>query len=287
MPYALASNLTSDANDHASDLLSPAELKAMSVRFEANAAQWLTENAPTAIATTTTMRKPKSGLGRKPKSIVNPFYGFVGCTTHLGRYPVFAMDIIEGIARLDWHDRDIDVGGKSMPLSVRNLVLILESLSIVTNEVVEDLLQLRERHARRYVKAIELIMPWMMKSRPQDLINEMEGIEPEPEASEWDDGDNLHKPSAEELAKLHYDMRTFIEHKSAEEYNNLHTAELAGAKISNMIPLPARKQHPMKVEALGLLNQGINLSEVSRLTGVPRKTLRQWRDASHSQKLAA
>ena len=285
MPHSLASNLTSDANDHTSDLLSPAELKAMSVRFEANAAQWLTENAPTAKATTT--RKPKSGLGRKPKSIVNPFYGFVGCTTHRGRYPVFAMDIIEGIARLDWHDRDIDVGGKSMPLSVRNLVAILESLPVVTNESVENLLQLRERHARRYVKAIELIVPRMMTSRPTPLYNEMEGIEPESKAREWDDGDCLLKPSAEELAKLHYDMRTFTEHKSAEEYNNLHTAELTGANISNMIPLPARKQHPLKAEALGLLNQGINLSEVSRLTGVPRKTLRQWRDASHSQTLAA
>jgi hypothetical protein len=282
MQHALALNLTLHRH---TNLLSPAELEEISARFEASAIQWLTENAPTAKATTT--RKPKSGLGRKPKSIVNPFYGFIGCTTHRGRYPVFAMDIIEGIARLDWHDRDIDVGGKSMPLSVRNLVLILESLSIVTNEVVEDLLQLGERHARRYVKAIELIMPWMMKSRPQDLINEMEGIEPEPKASEWDDGDNLHKPSAEELAKLHYDMRTFTQYKSAEKYDNLHAAKLAGAGTSNVIACPARKQHTKKAEVLNLLSQGVSLSEISRLTGVSRKTVRQWRDAFHSQKLAA
>ena len=282
MQHAHASNLTFHRH---TNLLSPAELEEISARFEASAIQWLKENAPTAKATTT--RKPKSGLGRKPKSIVNPFYGFIGCTTHRGRYPVFAMDIIEGIARLDWHDRDIDVGGKSMPLSVRNLVLILESLSIVTNEVVEDLLQLGERHARRYVKAIELIMPWMMKSRPQDLINEMEGIEPEPKASEWDDGDNLPKPSAEELEKLHYDMRTFTQYKSAEKNDNQHAAKLAGAGTSNLIACPARKQHTKKAEVLNLLSQGVNLSEISRLTGVSRKTVRQWRDVFHSQKLAA
>jgi len=282
MTHALASDLTFHSH---TDLLSPSELEEISARFEASAIQWLTENAPTAKTTTT--RKAKSGLGRKPKSIVNPFYGFIGCTTHRGRYPVFAMDIIEGIARFDWHDRDIDVGGKSMPLSVCNLVLILECLSIVTNNAVEDLLQLRERHARRYVKAIELIIPRMMKSRPKSLYNEMEGIEPEPKACEWDDGDSLLKPSAEELAKLHYDMRTFTQYKSAEEYENLHTAELVGANTSNVIPFPARKQHPKKAEILDLLSQKMNLSAIEKLTGVPRKTIRQWRDALHSQKLAA
>ena len=117
MQHALASNLTSDRH---ANLLSPAKVEAMHARFEANATQWLARNAPT--IKTIEPRQPESGLGRKPKSIVNPFYGFIGCTTHRGRYPVFAMDIIEGIARFDWHDRDLDVGGKSMPLSVRSLM---------------------------------------------------------------------------------------------------------------------------------------------------------------------
>ena len=282
MPHALASNLTSDRN---ANLLSPEDVEAMHARFEANATQWLAKNAPT--IKTIEPRQPESGLGRKPKSIANPFYGFIGCTTHRGRYPVFAMDIIEGIARLDWHNRDLDVGGKSMPLSVRNLVLTLESLSIVTNNAVEDLLQLRERHARRYVKAIELIIPRMMKSRPKSLYNEMEGIEPEPKACEWDDGDSLLRPSAEELAKLHYDMRTFTQYKSAEEYDSLHAAELVGPNTSNVISFPARKQHPKKAVILDLLSQKMNLSAIEKLTGVPRKTIRQWRDALPSQKLAA
>ena len=282
MPHALALNLTSH---HSSDLLSPATLEAMHARFEANAIQWLANNAPT--TSTKPPREQRSASGRKPKVIANPFHALVGKNTYWGLYPVFAMDIIEGIARLDCHDRAIGQGGKSTPLSVRNLAIILESLPRITNEAVEDLLQLRERHARRYVKAVELIIPSMMESRPKSLYNEMEGIEPEPKACEWDDGDSLLKPSAEELAKLHYDMRTFTQYKSAEEYDNLHAAELVGANTSNVIPFPARKQHPKKAEVLDLLSQKINHSAIEKLTGVPRKTIRQWRDALHSQKLAA
>ena len=117
-----------------------------------------------------------SNRGRPPKSIANPFYVFIGPTTSYGRYPLFAMDIIEGIARLDWYDRRTGTGGKSMPLSVRNLVVILEMLEKVTSESVSQTLRLAERHAQRYVKAIELIIPRMMRTRPKSLILDMEEI---------------------------------------------------------------------------------------------------------------
>lgn len=117
-----------------------------------------------------------SNRGRPPKTIANPFYVFIGPTTSYGRYPLFAMDIIEGIARLDWYDRRTGTGGKSMPLSVRNLVIILEMLEKVTSESVSQTLRLAERHAQRYVKAIELIIPHMMRTRPKSLILDMEEI---------------------------------------------------------------------------------------------------------------
>ena len=260
-----------------SDLLSPAELEALNVRIAANADQWLADNAPK--ARTKTPRKPKSERGRKPKMIENPFYGVIGCTTYWGRYPVFAASIIEGVARLDWHNRPIGKGGKSMPLSVRNLAMILESLPFITNETVEDLLQLEERHARRYFKAIQLIVPSMMESRPKSLINEMEGIEPEPKACEWEDWDEACTPSAEELAKLHYDLRTLTEYKTAEEYEEEYPTHLA---IASVVEFPARHQHqrqnPKRQDVMRMLAQGVAVKAIERDTGVSAKTIRKWRD---------
>jgi DNA-binding NarL/FixJ family response regulator len=104
----------------------------------------------------------------------------------------------------------------------------------------------------------------------------MEGIEPEPKPCEWEDLDVLPAPSAEELAKLHYDLRTLTQFKSAEEYEQDHEDELAGAPITNVIAFPVRMQHPKRQEVMGMLAQGLSLSEIERLTGVPRKTIRRW-----------
>ncbi|MEX5352382.1 helix-turn-helix domain-containing protein [Pseudomonas juntendi] len=278
MPYTLALNTpTTTEPTPATNLLSQPELEALNARISANADKWLADNAPKTKSRIE--RKPKSNRGAKPKVIENPFYGFIGCTTYWGRYPAFAMDIIEGIARLDWHDRPTGIGGKSMPLSVRNLVVILESVPAITNEAVEDLLQLGERHARRYVKAIELIVPWMMKSRPQSLINEMDGIEPEPKACEWDDCDDAWAPSAEELAKLHHDLRTLTVYKTAEEYEAEYPIHPINA---NVVTLPTHNQHqrqnPKRQDVMRMLAQGMAVKAIERDTGVSAKTIRKWRD---------
>jgi hypothetical protein len=274
MRHAFALNLTTTSNSPVPGLLSPAELEALNTRFAANAKKWLIENAP--APKTVSQRNLKNASGRKPKAIENPFYMYIGCMTDWGRYPVFALDIIEGIARLDWHGRDIGVGGKSMPLSVRSLTVILESLSVVTTEAVMDLLPLEERHASRYVKAMELIIPRMMECRPKTLRNEMEGVEPKFKPCEWEDWDMLPAPSVEELAKLHYDLRTLTQFKSAEEYERDHEDELSGARFTKLIAFPVRKQHPKRHEVMGMLAQGLSQSEIERLTGVQRKTVRKW-----------
>ncbi|EWC42103.1 helix-turn-helix domain-containing protein [Stutzerimonas stutzeri] len=280
MPYPLALNSpTATEPTPALNLLSQAELEALDAQISANADKWLAENAP--MTKSKIERKPKSNRGAKPKVIENPFYGFIGCTTHWDRYPVFAESIIEGVARLDWHDRPDGKGGKSMPLSVLNLAVILESLPVISNEAVEDLLQLGERHARRYFKAIQLIIPSMMESRPQSLINEMEGIEPEPKPCEWEDWDEARTPSAEELAKLHHDLRTLTEYRTAEEYEaDYPTQPSTGVivSLSNHHTLQHRKQHPSKAEVLGMLAQGQSVKAIERETGVSAKTIRKWRD---------
>jgi hypothetical protein len=254
-------------------ILTQSELKELDAHIAANANKWLEDNAP--IVSAKIPRKPKSARGRTAKMILNPFFGFIGAYTYWERYPVFAQDIIDGVARLDWHDRPIGEGGKSMPLSVRNLAVILESLPIVTTEAVEDLLQLRERHARRYVKAIELIIPRMMKSRPRSLLYEMEDIEPEQKACEWEDGNESSTPSPEELAKLHHDLRTLTQYKTAEEYE----AELGCIpRTPNIVDFPPRQQHPKKAQVLQMLVDGVTGKAIERETGVSPKTIRKWRN---------
>ncbi|WP_282875808.1 hypothetical protein [Pseudomonas peli] len=154
-----------------------------------------------AIATTT-----ERGRGRPPKVIFNPFEGFIGPTTGYGRYPYFASDIIEGIARLDWHDRPIEQGGSSKPLSVRRLFDILAQLPEVSAESVGSFLSTGRRQAQRYVKAIQLAMPYLMKARPAHLALEMDlGEILIGHWVKWTDW--LTAPAPATLAKLHHDLR--------------------------------------------------------------------------------
>jgi len=164
---------------------------------------------------------------------------------------------------------------------VRNLVVILESLPIISNEAIEDFLQLGNRHARRYFKAVELIIPWMMKSRPSSLLHEMDGTLSEvgtlPEASTHDqeDCDDANIPSTEVLAKLQYDLRTLTQFKTAEEYE----AELSGAPHqATIIKLPGHQEHPMKAKVMQMLRDGALVKPIARETRVDPKTIRKWRD---------
>lgn len=150
----------------------------------------------------------KLGRGRPTKIITNLFYGFIGPTTDYGQYPTFAMDILEGIARLDWHDRSIGSGGSSKPLSVKRLVAILAEHEVVSAAILMAQYRLGLRQAQRYVKAIELAMPYLLKSRPDDLSHEMRYgfLRPDTRVNDWED--QLEPPSPEALAKLQYDLRT-------------------------------------------------------------------------------
>lgn len=144
--------------------------------------------------------------GRPAKIIVNPFEGFIGPTTDYGQYPYFASDIIEGIARLDWHDRPIGKGGSSKPLSVKCLFGILAQLPKISAVSVEGFLGIGTRQAQRYVKAIELAMPFLMRSRPRCLASEMDhGVILTMRRDDWTD--KLPAPDSVTLAKLHYDLR--------------------------------------------------------------------------------
>jgi hypothetical protein len=280
---------TTAANSNGmSGLLTQSELEALNSRIATNADKWLGKMVQQNKDSSNPEKslQSKSTRGRKPTVIINPFYGIIGITTYWGRYPAFALDIIEGIARLDWHDRPIGVGGKSVPLSVRNLAVILEQLPIVTNDAVKTLLDLQEKHAGRYVRAIKLIVPHIMKSRPMTLYNEMEGIAPEPPPSAWMDREELTAPNPEALAKLHYDLRTLTRYKSAEVYEVEYEPATADAHFTNVIAFPPRVQHPKKGAAITLLEQGLSLRAIAKELGISVNTVSSWQKSNLAEQAA-
>ncbi|WP_416363009.1 helix-turn-helix domain-containing protein [Pseudomonas sp. NFX183] len=249
-------------------LLTNLQLDALSNRIGANADQWLAKKLKPIKPK---KPNPDKVARRPPKTISNPFSGHLMslCDDRKKAYPLFAMDIIEGIARLDWHDRKIGKGGISKPLSVRRIITVLEWLPEITNEAIEEFLGLKERHARRYVKAAELAIPRMMKCRPDSLRYEMDGIEPPRKPCQWEGSDELITPSPEELAKLHRDLRTLTEYATAEEYERQYPNKYMGAVV---VALPKRELVHQ------LLEQGKAVKAIEREAGVSAKTIRRWRD---------
>ncbi|WP_148049365.1 hypothetical protein [Pseudomonas sp. AF76] len=205
------------------EMLSPHQVYELAQRIAANADQLIEDHVASLKRHATdvsTMPKapaknPNERRGRPAKRICNPFFNLIGPTTIHGRYPYFAQEIMEGVARLDWHDRPIGKGGSSKPLSVRRLMLILESLEDVNAKDVAEVIGTQVRQAQRYVKAIELAMPFLMKSRPARLIFDMDLPQDEVANSEyqrklnesntWAD-DDLTPPSYEDLKKLRQDL---------------------------------------------------------------------------------
>jgi|GEM_PF-2071404 len=161
-------------------MLSAAQIAALSARIGANADRaiqtFLAKSGQPAPRVKKQPAKPPKTTrrGRPAKRILNPFCELLGPTTAYGRYPFFTQEIIEGIARLDWHDRPIGMGGSSKPLSVRSLMVILETAEEVTADNVAAIIGTQTRQAQRYVKAIELAMPFLMKSRPKSLVFAMD-----------------------------------------------------------------------------------------------------------------
>lgn len=141
--------------------------------------QKMSQKGRNRAAPTTPERNPCERRGRPAACIANPFAFVIGSPTAWGRYPEFAMDIVEGVARLNWHDRQEGSAETSRPLSVRVLMRLLESVEEITVATVVDSTGLGQRHARRYVKALQLIVPRLLAARPHRLLAEMDA----PEAS--------------------------------------------------------------------------------------------------------
>lgn len=155
-------------------MLTPTQLAEMHERIGANADRLITKRTQKRRGAATPANKaPGENRGRPAKKIPNPFAFQIGPATEYDRYPAFAMDIIEGIARLDWHDRKEGGSDAAKPLSVKTLMNLLSSLEEISTASVMVFTGLGQRHALRYVKALELAMPRLMASRPHRLIDAM------------------------------------------------------------------------------------------------------------------
>ncbi|MHC8305416.1 hypothetical protein [Pseudomonas sp. PB3P13] len=86
---------------------------------------------------------------------------------------------------------------------------------------------------------------------------------------------NWGHPTPEELAKLHFDLRTLTQYKTAEEYES--ESEYT-TLLPNIIQFPARQQHPKKGQVLQMLMDGMLVKSIERETGVSAKTIKKWRD---------
>lgn len=156
-------------------MLTPNQLAELSTRLRANADRLIEERRKNnrAASNAPARKNPNERRGRPAKRIINPFVDLIGSTTLLGRYPAFVMDIIEGIARLNWHDRKEGSTEAAKPLSVLSLMNILASVEDITTTAVMEFTGLGLRHAQRYVKALELAVPRLLAAHPRHLIDAM------------------------------------------------------------------------------------------------------------------
>lgn len=158
-------------------MLTPTQLAALSMNFAANADRLIEAHRKKRRSPASPVRKenPDERRGRPAKKIINPFVGHIGPATDCDRYPDFAMDVVQGIARLDWHNRKENSTEASKPLSVRVLLNLLAFVDEISANSVSEYSGLGVRHAQRYVKAIDLMMPYLLASRPERLISAMDG----------------------------------------------------------------------------------------------------------------
>lgn len=85
-----------------------------------------------------------------------------------------ADDIIKGVARLDHHSESRE--DRNIPLSTTRIYSILQTMEMINTREVCNLTSLKPRQARRYVKACEIIIPFLQEyfDRGEDLLIDIE-----------------------------------------------------------------------------------------------------------------
>lgn len=148
----------------------PTELIQLHERLEEQTRQ-LEEKAKRLASITAKRPVASHSRGRKPTTLINPLAGLLSYyrldsgSDQSNGYPLWLDDVLQGIARLDWY-RPND---RSIPLSVKGLVRIFDALPVITTRHIASLLLVEERQARRYMKATELALPFLLKGAHKSL----------------------------------------------------------------------------------------------------------------------
>lgn len=143
-------------------MLTPSELKALDKRISANADKVIAGT----VRTLAPVRKARTG--RKPSSFVNTILPECLDVLYAGEdnWPLWADDILAGIARLDWYRE----GDRSIPLSALKILKCLAHLETIDSYSISHLLHIGERQAQRYYTACELAQKHMIDSFCRDHI---------------------------------------------------------------------------------------------------------------------
>jgi len=121
------------------------------------------------------------GRGRKPEEVHNPFTGLKALlredqeTIRTYGYPAWLDDVLRGVASLDWYRPN----ARSIPLSVRHMLLILEQLPVITAAEVANLLLVEIRQAQRYVQALRIAMPYLIAGMPAGTLERIAALQEE------------------------------------------------------------------------------------------------------------
>lgn len=167
-------SITSPLNYIATEI--PPELIQLHERLEEQTRQ-LEAKANRLASKASLESKTKQKRGRKPRTLFNPLAGFLSyyrfhsSTELYNGYPLWIDDVLQGISRLDWYRPD----ERSIPLSVKALLRILDALPVINTNSIAALLLVEERQARRYLKATELAMPFLLKGVPDNLKSFLQG----------------------------------------------------------------------------------------------------------------
>ncbi|WP_052671890.1 hypothetical protein [Stutzerimonas stutzeri] len=121
------------------------------------------------------------GRGRKPEEIHNPFTGLKALlredqeTIRTYGYPGWLDDVLRGVASLDWYRPN----ARSIPLSVRHMLVILDQLPVITATQVASLLLVEIRQAQRYVQALRVAMPYLIAGMPAGTLERIAALQEE------------------------------------------------------------------------------------------------------------
>jgi hypothetical protein len=197
---------------------------------------------------------------------------------------------------LNWYRPE----GNQRPLSVKNILLILQTCKQIDKYTVGEMFGFESRQAERYVQAARIIIPQLEKIVPDDLKVKIKSLTPLFErssqiigvASSVDLADDVpdvldwKRHKAMWLEKLHRDCEVvFTKYNTREFYEADRLEILSEATVRYPVREPVvvevlRVEHPTQARALELIRSGLSVAKVARETGVHRNTVSKWKKAA-------